>query len=88
MSSNIHQIVLQTIADCKRIPVENVTIDTQFADIEVDSLDAIEILFTLEQRLNLVIPDDQVHSVKNVRQMVEGLEKLAAAASSGPTAAA
>ena len=32
MSSNIHQIVLQTIADCKRIPVDKVTIDSQFAD--------------------------------------------------------
>lgn len=87
MSSNIPQTVFQTIADCKRIPVENINIDTQFAEIEVDSLDAIEILFTLEQRLNLVIPDDKVHSVKNVRQMVEGLEQLIADKSAGPTAA-
>ena len=42
-------------------------------------MDAVEILFALENEFDITIPDDEVRSVRNVRQMCEGVEKLVAA---------
>ncbi len=80
MSDDLIQRVLKSIATSKRIPLETVTIDSDFAQLNnIDSMDATEILFALENEFDIVIPDDEVRSVRNVRQMCEGVEKLVAA---------
>jgi acyl carrier protein len=85
MSDDLIQRVLKAIATSKRIPLETVTIDSSFEQLNIDSMDAVEILFALENEFEIVIPDDEVRSVRNVRQMCEGVEKLVAAkAASAP----
>ena len=42
-------------------------------------MDAVEILFALENEFDISIPDDEVRNVRNVRQMCEGVERLVAA---------
>ena len=79
--------VLKVIATSKRIPLEQVTVDSDFAQLGIDSMDAVEILFGLENEFDISIPDDEVRHVRNVRQMVEGVEKLVAAKSAGQTSA-
>ena len=37
------------------------------------------ILFALENEFDITIPDDEVRNVRNVRQMVEGVDRLVAA---------
>jgi acyl carrier protein len=84
MSEELIQRVLKVIATSKRIPLETVTIDSEFQQIGIDSMDAVEILFALENEFDISIPDDDVRSVRNVRQMCEGEEKLVAAKSGAP----
>ena len=79
MSDELNQRVLKAIATSKRIPLESVTIDSEFAQLEIDSMDAVEILFALENEFDINIPDDEVRNVRNVRQMCEGVERLVAA---------
>jgi acyl carrier protein len=81
------QRVLKVIAASKRIPPETVTIDSDFAQLTIDSMDAVEILFALENEFDLSIPDDAVRNVRNVRQMCEGIDKLIADKASGSPAA-
>jgi acyl carrier protein len=81
MSDELIQRVLKVIATTKRIPLETVTIDSEFQQIGIDSMDAVEILFALENEFDIGIPDDDVRSVRNVRQMCQGVEKLVAAKS-------
>ncbi len=81
MSDELIQRVLKVIATSKRIPLETVTIDSDFQQLGIDSMDAVEILFALENEFDISIPDDEVRSVRNVRQMCEGVEKLIAAKS-------
>jgi acyl carrier protein len=83
MSDDLIQRVLKAIATSKRIPLEAVTIDSTFEQLNIDSMDAVEILFALENEFDIVIPDDEVRSVRNVRQMCEGVEKLVAAKAAG-----
>jgi acyl carrier protein len=79
MSYDLIQRVLKTMAASKRIPLESVTIDSEFQQLGIDSMDAVEILFALENEFDITIPDDEVRKVRNVRQMCEGVEKLVAA---------
>jgi acyl carrier protein len=79
MSEELTQRVLKVIAASKRIPLEQVTVDSEFQQLNIDSMDAVEILFALENEFDINIPDEDVREVRNVRQMVEGVEKLVAA---------
>ena len=79
MSDDLIQRVLKSIATSKRIPLETVTIDSSFEELNIDSMDAVEILFALENEFEISIPDADVRSVRNVRQMCEGVERLVAA---------
>jgi acyl carrier protein len=81
MSDELIQRVLKTIATSRRIPLETVTLDSEFQQLGIDSMDAVEILFALENEFDISIPDEEVRSVRNVRQMCEGVEKLIAAKS-------
>ena len=87
MSDELIQRVRKVIATSKRIPEERVTIDSAFEELGIDSMDAVEILFALENEFDISIPDEEVKTVRNVRQMTEGVERLQAAKSAGtPTA--
>jgi len=79
MSDEFTQRVLKTIASAKRIPPETVKIDSELQALGIDSMDAVEILFALENEFDINIPDDEVRQVRDVRQMCEGIAKLVAA---------
>ena len=86
MSDELIERVRQVIATSKRIPLERVTIDSAFEELGIDSMDAVEILFALENEFDINIPDEEVKTVRNVRQMVAGVERLLAAKSASTTA--
>ena len=86
MSEELTTRVLKVIATSKRIPLEQVTVDSEFQQLGIDSMDAVEILFALENEFDISIPDEEVRNVRNVRQMAEGVEKLVAAKSADAAA--
>jgi acyl carrier protein len=51
-------------------------------------MDAVEILFALENEFDINIPDEEVRHVSTVRQMAEGVEKLIADKAAKPADAA
>jgi len=81
MSDELIQRVMKAIATTKRIPLESVTIDSNFLELGIDSMDAVEILFALENEFDINIPDEEVRSVRGIRQMCEGVERLVLAKS-------
>ena len=78
--------VLKVIATSKRIPLEQVTIASDFQQLNIDSMDAVEILFALENEFDINIPVEDVREVRNVQQMVEGVAKLVAAKAAASSA--
>jgi len=86
MSDELTQRVIKVIATTKRIPLESVTIESAFVQLGIDSMDAVEILFAMENEFDISIPDDEVRSVRNIRQMCEGVERLLLAKSAGAKA--
>jgi len=86
MSEELIQRVLKVIAASKRIPLETVTIDSDFQQLGIDSMDAVEILFALENEFDISIPDEDARAVRSIRDMCAGVDKLVAAKSSGAQA--
>ena len=70
--------VIAEIAAVKRIPVESITIDSTFEELAMDSLDAMNLLFSLEEQLGVSIPDEAANSIKDVRSAVAGVERILA----------
>ncbi len=76
MPDDLSERVLSIIASTQRVPRENVTLDSSFAELGFDSLDAMNILFALESEFNISIPDHAARAIKNVRDAVNGVEQL------------
>lgn len=71
--------VLQVIAKTQHIKAEALHIDQTFAELKFDSLDAINIVFAIENEFNVNIPDDAMQNIRSIRDVVDGVEKLLAA---------
>jgi len=82
---DLSQRVIKVIADTQHIPVETVKLESTFAELNIDSLDGINILFALENEFDINVPDEAVQTIKSVRDAVEGVTKLV---EGGPAGAA
>jgi acyl carrier protein len=76
MNKALTSKVIAGIAAVKRIPVESITIDSTFEQLAMDSLDAMNLLFALEEEFGVSIPDEAANSIKDVRSTVSGVEQL------------
>jgi acyl carrier protein len=74
------QRVLRIIAETQRKDPAQVNIDSSFEELGIDSMDGVNIVFALENEFNINVPDEDVRTIRNVRDMVEGVSKLVEAA--------
>ena len=72
----LSQQVIKAIAEVKEVSEDTIKLDSTFEELEVDSLDAMEMLFVMEENLDVSMPDAAVRAMRNVRQVVEALDKL------------
>jgi acyl carrier protein len=85
---DIAQRCIAIIAKAKNIPADTITPETTFEELNIDSLDKINISFEVEEAFEIAIPDEALGSLKTVGDVVRGVEQLVAAkAPSGSTAA-
>jgi acyl carrier protein len=75
--------VIRVFANFKKVPPEEISLDTTFDELGFDSLDGLNLVFELEEEFDLTIPDDRVATMKGVRQAVEGIEALLEAKEKG-----
>ena len=70
---------IDIIAKSKSISPDSVTLASTFDELNVDSLDKINISFEVEEAFDVEIPDDALGTIKTVGDMVDGVTKLRAA---------
>jgi len=78
MPDNLTQRVISVIAKTQRIPPEKISPESTFEELGLDSLDAVNILFALEEEFNLDFPDEASRGIRTIRDVVGGIEKLQA----------
>jgi acyl carrier protein len=76
MPDELSQRVIKVIAETQHLPVEKVAVDSSFQDLNIDSLDGMQILFALENEFDINIPDDAAREIRGVREMVDGVRQL------------
>jgi acyl carrier protein len=72
---------IDIIARSKGIPPDTITLASTFEELNIDSLDKINISFEVEEAFNIDIPDEALGGIRTVGNMVEGVTKLQAAKS-------
>jgi len=75
----VQQEVIAAIAAAKKIPPDRISLDSTFEELGVDSLDSLTILFALEERFDISIPDEAAREMRAVREVVRGLELMLSA---------
>ena len=76
ITPDLTQRVLRIIAETQRKDPSQVTIDSSFEELGIDSMDGVNIVFALENEFNINVPDEEVKNIRSVRDMVEGVRKL------------
>ena len=84
---DIQTRIIALVAKSKNLPPADVRMDTTFDELQIDSLDKINLSFEVEEMFSIEIPDDALNSLRTVGDVVRGVETLvAAAAAPSPTA--
>jgi acyl carrier protein len=76
MNQEIADKTISVIAEFKEIDKDTIKVDTKLTDLGMDSLDALNLVFELEEAFDIVIPDENAFETETVADMVAGIEKL------------
>ena len=70
------QKVIEIIAREQHLDSSKITLDSKFAELGIDSLDGVNILFALEEEFKIDIPDSVAQNMRSVRQVVDSLNRV------------
>jgi acyl carrier protein len=76
MPDDIVQQVIAVIARKKKLDPAQITAESTFEQLGLDSLDAADLLFTFEDTFGIVVPDEVALSMKSVGQVAIAVKKL------------
>ena len=72
-SPTVEKRVIDAIARSKRVEAGKIRPETTFEELGMDSLDAIELLFEIEEEFDLTVEDEAVQGKENVGQVIEAV---------------
>lgn len=78
--NDIQSRIIELIAKSKNLPASGIGMNTTFDELQIDSLDKINLSFDVEEMFSIQIPDDSLNSLKTVGDVVRGVERLVCAA--------
>jgi acyl carrier protein len=73
--AEIAERVRSVVSRNRGIPIDAVTMDLTVEDMHMDSLETANLLFALEDEFDFSIPDDEIKSMRSVRDMVAAVER-------------
>ena len=76
MPDDIVQQVIAVIARKKKLDPAQITAESTFEQLGLDSLDAADLLFTFEDTFGIVVPDEVALAMKSVGQVAVEVKKL------------
>ncbi len=70
MADELTQKVISIISEARHVPPEQITLDSKFDDLGVDSLAAMGIIYDLESEYNIELPNEDVFTIRDVRGLL------------------
>ncbi len=78
--SSTEQIIFDIIAKTCSIERDRITLESTLKDLDVHSLDAVQVLFEIEDRFDITVPErEDQYAAGTVRELIEGVDRLIAA---------
>ena len=78
--SSTEQIIFDIIAKTCSVQRDRITLEATLKDLDVHSLDAVQVLFEIEDRFDISVPErEDQYSAGTVRDLIDGVDKLLAA---------
>ncbi len=73
---SVEERVIRVIGDA----VDNfeVKADSSFEEMEFDSLDALDVLFDVEEEFDIKIPNEAAKEIRTIRDVITGVERILA----------
>jgi acyl carrier protein len=87
--SSTQETIFGIISKEAGIDINKITLDSTLKDLEIQSLDAVQIIFELEDHFKITLPDrDPKFDTESVKGLVDAVDRLVAekAAASAPAA--
>ena len=75
---NLQETVFEIITQELSLPTATFSLETPLEELGVDSMKAITILYELEDRLDIEIPNEVFDSIRNVGDIVQQLQRFTA----------
>ena len=87
--SSVQETIFGIISKEANIDLNKITLDSTLKDLDIQSLDAVQIIFEIEDQFKITLPDrDPNFDTESVRGLVEAVEKLVAEKPAGDAPAA
>jgi acyl carrier protein len=83
MNDALTEQVFSALAKVKPGSTNGITCEVTLESLKLDSLDTITLLFELEDKLGVSIPDEDARSVRTVGDIVERIRRLKDVAAAG-----
>ena len=78
--SSTEQIIFDIIAKTCSVERDRITLDATLKDLDVHSLDAVQVLFEIEDKFDIAVPErEDQYSAGTLRDLIDGVDKLLAA---------
>ncbi len=77
---DVESRITELVAKSKNLPASDIHMDSTFDELQIDSLDKINLSFAVEEMFSIEIPDESLNSLRTVGDIVRGVESLRAAA--------
>jgi acyl carrier protein len=78
MPDRLTEDILASLASITKRASDTITPESSLEDLGLDSLDTITVVFELEDKFGISIPDDEVRSIRTVGDVIEGIRRLVA----------
>jgi acyl carrier protein len=82
MSDPLASKIIAAISAVSKKPLDDVTLESTFAELGIDSLNGFHLLCELEEDLDIVIPDDDARDLRTVGEVIEKIRPLVEARAS------
>jgi len=76
VTSDIQGTVIGAIAKQKQIPIESIALDSTLESLNVSSLDAITVVYEIEDLYDIEFPNEVLDSLHNVQDILDALSQM------------
>ena len=87
--SSVQETIFSIISKEAGIDLGKITLESTLKDLDIQSLDAVQIIFEIEDQFKITLPDrDPKFDTESVKGLVEAVDRLLAEKAAGATPAA